>query len=378
MADQNHFDVIIIGGGPAGSSCARLLTKAGLGVAILDKAEFPRDKVCAGWITPAVLETLDIEASDYAKGLILQPITSFRSSCEFRSPVETRYHSVVSYGIRRFEFDDYLLARCGAEILSPQPVKKIETRSGGWLINGTYSTPLLIGAGGHGCPVSRHLGNQLGNKITSVAAQEIETEMTVSQSELCRIQPEQPELVFSNKLNGYGWVFRKNNWLNIGFGCEERGNIRTQVGSFYEALKRSEKIPPDLNANFKGHSYLLYRHAQRKILDDGVLLIGDAAGLAYSQSGEGIKPAIESGLLAAETIIEAQADYRSTQLMPYADKLIRRFGKRNSAPGEPNSDGKLRHLVGKTLLANRWLTRHLVLDRWFLHRQKPALKPALK
>ncbi len=60
-------DVLIVGGGPAGSSCARQLRRAGLDVLILDKSEFPRDKVCAGWITPQVVEELEIDTRDYTK-----------------------------------------------------------------------------------------------------------------------------------------------------------------------------------------------------------------------------------------------------------------------------------------------------------------------
>ena len=56
MSGRESCDVLIVGGGPAGSSCARQLRRAGLDVLILDKSEFPRDKVCAGWITPQVVE----------------------------------------------------------------------------------------------------------------------------------------------------------------------------------------------------------------------------------------------------------------------------------------------------------------------------------
>ena len=45
-------DALVVGGGPAGSSCARALERAGLDVVVLDRASFPRDKVCAGWVTP--------------------------------------------------------------------------------------------------------------------------------------------------------------------------------------------------------------------------------------------------------------------------------------------------------------------------------------
>ena len=52
---MDRCDVLIVGGGPAGSSCAWRLVTAGLDVVVVDKANFPRDKVCAGWITPAVV-----------------------------------------------------------------------------------------------------------------------------------------------------------------------------------------------------------------------------------------------------------------------------------------------------------------------------------
>jgi len=62
-------------------------------------------------------------------------------------------------------------------------------------------------------------------------------------------------------------------------------------------------------------------------VDDGLLLIGDAAGMAYAQSGEGIRPAIESGLLAANVIGAAQGSYGRKQLEPYRASLVDRFGK---------------------------------------------------
>ena len=71
-------DVLIVGGGPAGSACARRLREAGLDVVVIDKAVFPRDKVCAGWITPQVVEDLQIDPDRYRQGRTFQPITGFR------------------------------------------------------------------------------------------------------------------------------------------------------------------------------------------------------------------------------------------------------------------------------------------------------------
>src|SRR5215470_13747987 len=113
---MDSCDVLIVGGGPAGSSCAWGLRRSCLRVLVLDKARFPRDKVCGGWITPQVLEALDIDSAEYARGRTLQPITGFRISTIANREVEIPYHRAVSYGIRRCEFDEYLLRRSGAQV----------------------------------------------------------------------------------------------------------------------------------------------------------------------------------------------------------------------------------------------------------------------
>ena len=129
-------------------------------------------------------------------------------------------------------------------------------------------------------------------------------------------------------------------------------------------------------ARFRGHAYVLYRHAPRKLYDDGVLLIGDAAGLAYPQSGEGIRPAIESGLMAADAILRADTRYGRERLQAYGQDLEARFGK--AGPNIPTSSRwvtSLQQAIGRRLLANPWFARHIVLDRWFLHLHQPALVP---
>src|SRR6266852_2366091 len=139
---MDQCDVLIVGGGPAGSSCAWKLRDSGLKVAILDRQHFPRDKVCGGWITPAVLEEMAIDPAQYAGGRVLQPITGFRTSCIGGPPVETQYGRPVSYGIRRYEFDDYLLKRSGAELYEGVQLKQIDRSGGNWIVNGRMRTPL--------------------------------------------------------------------------------------------------------------------------------------------------------------------------------------------------------------------------------------------
>ena len=74
---MERCDILIVGGGPAGSSCAWKLAGSGLDVVVMDRKIFPRDKPCAGWITPAVVEELQLDLDDYARGRVLQPITTF-------------------------------------------------------------------------------------------------------------------------------------------------------------------------------------------------------------------------------------------------------------------------------------------------------------
>src|SRR4051794_10057659 len=119
-----HCEVLIVGGGPAGSACGWALRRHGADVLILDSAVFPRDKGCAGWITPPVVEALELDIHDYPKGRTFQPITSFRTGLTgSRAATVTHYDRPVSFGIRRCEFDDYLLHRSGARLRLGTPAK---------------------------------------------------------------------------------------------------------------------------------------------------------------------------------------------------------------------------------------------------------------
>ena len=367
-------DALVIGGGPAGSTCAGALTRHGLDVLVLDQKSFPRDKVCAGWITPAVLDTLQIAPADYASGRVLQPITGFRTGMIAGAEVETRYQDNVSYGIRRCEFDHYLLQRSGARLRLGEPLRSLERRSDGWTVNGEIQTPLLIGAGGHFCPVARFLGAQSSAQEPVVAAKEVEFAMDAAQAKACRVQAETPELFFCGDLKGYGWCFRKGSYLNIGLGREDRHRLSEHLDAFCDFLKHRGKIPAGIPDKFHGHAYLLHGHGARRLFDDGVLLIGDAAGLAYRESGEGIRPAVESALLAAATLIEAGRDYPQQRLAPYRQRLRDRLGPAKPAENMRWAGQGLQRYIGGKLLSSAWFTRHVVLDRWFLHARQSALR----
>jgi geranylgeranyl reductase family protein len=366
-------DALIVGGGPAGSSCAWELRRHGLDVMVMDKALFPRDKVCAGWITPAVVDALQLDTEDYGQKHVLQPITAFRTGLIDGKNIVTRYPTTVSYGIRRYELDDYLLQRSGARLRLGQALKSLIRDGKQWIINDDISTPLVIGAGGHFCPVARFMGATLGADEHAIAAKEIEFEMSPAQRDACQVMGNTPELYFCQDMKGYGWCFRKGNYLNIGLGREGAHNLSEQLKNFCDFLKQRGRIPQEIPNNFHGHAYLLYGCSVRKQIDDGMLLVGDAAGLAYPQSGEGIRPAVESAFMAAATILEAGGDYRRQQLLPYVSRLVIRFGAVGAPSGGP---AFLRNFLAGILLDNKWFTRHVVLDRWFLHANQAALQTA--
>lgn len=370
---MEECDVLIIGGGPAGSSLAWGLHDSGLRITVVDKKTFPRDKTCAGWITPAVVDCLQIDLDDYKQRNTLQPITGFRVGTIHGRTIEIDYgRTPVSYGIRRCELDHYLLQRSGAGFHPGFHVKSIERTEKGWNINNSIECRLVVGAGGNFCPVARQLGARPGKTETAVRAQEIEFRMNDAQSKSCPVNPAVPELYFCEDLKGYGWVFRKGDYLNVGLGREDESGLRRHVSDFCRFLQDQHRIPPDIPGKFNGHAYLLYDHADRPLYADKLMLIGDSAGLAYTRSGEGIRPAIESGLIAANVILNSGNDYPAEQLGRYQDIIRQRFGKRQKNRFSYIPPFVKQWLAGK-LLGMHWFVRDVVISNWFLHRQQGEL-----
>ncbi len=372
--EMAYYDLIIVGAGPAGSTLAWSLQDSGKRILLIDQKHFPRPKSCAGWVTPSVLDSLKIDPDVYAEGRILQPIEGFRIGMMGRSALENDHGGIVSYGIRRCEFDHFLLDRVTADTQLGTAIKDIRHDHGNWILNQRWETPLLVGAGGHFCPVATHIGAGPGRHETVVAAREVEFELTPEQAAACEVKGDRPELWFCRDLKGYAWVIRKDNFLNIGLGREDHRKLTRHLNRFVSAMQLEGRIPRDLPGRFKGHAYLLYDHAQRPLLDDGVMLVGDAAGLAFNQSGEGIRPAIESALLAANVIRNA-ADLSARSLQPYGEAIAHRFGTRAlKSESSLQVPDWVKMPLAASLMRSHWFTRKILTERWFLHQQVPPLE----
>ena len=103
------------------------------------------------------------------------------------------------------------------------------------------------------------------------------------------------------------------------------------------------------------------------------MLVGDAAGLAYTQSGEGIRPAIESSIIAAD-VIRGARDWSAASLQAYGDAMADRFGAR-AGELEPALQVPewVKMPLASALMRSHWFTRKVVTEKWFLHLEAPSL-----
>jgi flavin-dependent dehydrogenase len=335
---------------------------AGRDVLVLDRHAFPRDKPCAGWITPEAVTALGLDLEEYARDHTLQPVSRFRVGRIGGRAVNVDYGAPVSHGIRRCELDTVLLRRSLARTRLGEAVSDVRREGREWVVNDRFAAGILVGAGGHFCPVARMLNGSPPREAT-VVAREIELLLAGEALAACRVEPGRPELYFCPDLRGYGWCFRKGSHLNVGLGRVHERELPPRVAAFVEWLVREGRIAPPPAEGWRGHAYLVREGRPRRVAQDGVLLVGDAAGLAFPASGEGILPAVVSGRLAAEAILGETDD--AARQRRYRERLDEALGRPVPTPSWRRP---LAAALGSALFGSPAFCRRIVLDRLFLHR----------
>ncbi|MBF2760558.1 MAG: NAD(P)/FAD-dependent oxidoreductase [Ectothiorhodospiraceae bacterium AqS1] len=327
---MENADVLVIGGGPAGSSCAWRLTQAGASVIVLDREEFPRTKLCAGWITPEVVSDLEIDPERYPHRFnTFDGIVVHIKGLKFTLPS-------VQHSIRRYEFDDYLLKRSKARVFVHN-ARTIESdpNAGGFTVDGRFRARYLVGAGGTRCPVYRSLFRDANPRARELQAATYEHEIPYEwKDERCHLW------FFDKGLPGYAWyVPKQNGYLNCGIGAiaekmkAKGADIKSHWQHFARKLER-RRLTPEAEFSPKGYSYYLRGNVD-VVRIGNAFITGDSAGLATRDLCEGIGPAVRSGFRAADAITEG-SEYRLHDIAAYSSEftLVRWLLERNFAGGK--------------------------------------------
>jgi geranylgeranyl reductase family protein len=294
--DKNHFDVVIVGAGPAGATLGYELAKRGTDVLILEKEPLPRYKACAGVIS---MKTVDLLGCDISS-VTHQVISGARVTYKLRKEFVKNYHSPIGHMVMRDEFDQFLVSRAqdtGALVADNQRVCSLYANDSRVNIStmwDTFTCKIVVGADGATSVVGKTFGLANGRQL-GVA---MEAEVASSEEDMIRWNSLAGIDIGSVK-GGYGWVFPKRGLLSVGVGAPiQRARL---LRAYHQRLLKSLNLQNCKVERFKSHLIPTFEPGTA-IQKGRVLVVGDAAGLIDPLSGEGIPNAIKSAQLASPVI----------------------------------------------------------------------------
>jgi geranylgeranyl reductase family protein len=343
-------DVLVVGAGPGGSAAAYHLARHGLDVTVLDKASFPREKVCGDGLTPRSVRSLlrmgvDTDDPAFEKVIGLR-VYSRRTTIELRWP---ELRDFPNYGLVRTRMDlDELLARraekAGARLLERTEAVAPILRDG-W-VEGVLARPteakdeepmpmrarLVLAADG----ASSKLGAQAGVR------RDTRRPLGIAARRYYRIE-RHPGPWFESWLDlwegeqilpGYGWLFPlADGTVNLGAGLLNTFKGFKDISAQRLFAAFAAMMPPEWGVSEETavgrvlSGPLPMGGARQPAAVPGMLLIGDAAGLVNPFNGEGIAYAMESGELAAELTYDALTTGRVGIAHMYPTVLRERYGR---------------------------------------------------
>lgn len=333
-------DVIVVGAGPGGSATAAWLAKAGKDVVLLEKARFPRDKICGDGLTPRAVRQLinlglplsETDGWAHNKGL---RIIGGGMTLQLDWPDVT---SFPGYGMVRARADlDEVLARhaagCGATLLEGRNVSEPILDEQGHIVGvtarvvdergratgerETYHAPVVVAADGVSSRLSVKMGREKReDRPMAVAVRAYyetprhDDEYLESHLELWSTTPKGERIL----MPGYGWLFglgdgRSNVGLGVLNTSEAFGNTdyKDVMRRWVDTMPAEWGISPDTMTGEITAAALPMAFNRQPLYDRGLMLVGDSGGMVNPFNGEGIDYALEAGLAAAETIVQALA-----------------------------------------------------------------------
>ncbi|MFX1318119.1 MAG: NAD(P)/FAD-dependent oxidoreductase [Promethearchaeota archaeon] len=333
---MKHYDVIIVGAGPAGSMVAYNCAKAGLQTLLIDKARFPRDKPCGGAVSVRSLKALQLVGIKIPKTVIEQKIHGLQFMGPELQPFEYRSKHLIAYTVKRSKFDDYLANQAvlaGAQFEQECTLNDLE-QSQDYVRcltkKGQFVGRLVIGADGATSIVGRRIGLRKPMPAREVG---IAIEVDTPINEILWNQGLDPSIILLWPLNipyGYFWMFPRKRSLSFGVGgiARDLGNLPNMLQRLVHMFCEQYEIPPFRLHNIHGHQLPAFRNPI-PLSSNRVLLAGDAAGFIDTFSGQGICYALEGGLICARAAIEIIKHNRplSEVTSDYQTRITQRFGE---------------------------------------------------
>ena len=328
MAAAGAFDTIVVGGGPAGAVMAWSLAARGIRVAVVDRANFPRDKVCGDFVEPAGLRILRaigcMAPVAAAARLPIETTRIFigpRVAYHGNVPYNEARHGLPPHGglVPRHDLDTHLLRHAQAagatvfegcavtDIARADGMMRVAARGGrrGFMLR----APLVVGADGTESIVARRAGLWTNDRRYTVIAQR-------GYAEGVRVDCGEATIGFDDDIfPGYGWMFpMPDGRVNVGVGvlaetCHRFNfSVPRLLDAFLEKLRRRHPACAGLRLTGRpvGGVVRGYGAAGQNHFTGG-LLIGDAGSFVDPMTGEGITPGMESALLASATLERALA-----------------------------------------------------------------------
>lgn len=363
------YDVVVVGAGPAGSTAAKVLRERGVSVLLLDKASFPRDKLCGGGMPTRVWKRFPYVES-HLNALSYGSIT-YSMSCRYRLRV---VRDVPLLGmVKRREFDNALLQvalQAGVEfrpLTTVVDMQVLHDRVVLRLASGeSLEAKMVVGCDGMNSLVARRAG---------LPSSDVRCVCLVSE------HPMDPALVsklFTEKrlvhlyikaqgVAGYGWVFPKKDCVNVGIGefssaiqpGAPRRSLKESYALFIAALKEQGLLPREFPDD-EMRGAILPIFPLKRTFADRVVVCGDAAGFINPITGEGIYYAMTSGVLAAGVVADAVAagDFSASFLEKYQRLWFGEFGRDLKILGGFNKQwGRNSERVVKLLIRDRKLAK---------------------